>query len=69
MTAKNEEKIGRVFPVMVEERTEPSKYKGRTDDHTLVHFAAEKELAPGDIVSVCINAAKTFYISGTMVIM
>jgi len=39
-------------------------YKGRADDHTLVHFTAARELRPGEIIPVKITAAKTFYVSG-----
>jgi tRNA-2-methylthio-N6-dimethylallyladenosine synthase len=68
MTAKNEEKIGRVVDVMTEEVQPPQNgkfvCKGRTDDHILVHFTAENAPQAGDILPVRISAAKTFYISG-----
>ncbi|MCL2578361.1 MAG: tRNA (N6-isopentenyl adenosine(37)-C2)-methylthiotransferase MiaB [Defluviitaleaceae bacterium] len=66
MTKKNEAKLGRIFDVMVEEVTDAHKYKGRTNDHTLVHFTAEKEFSSGEIASVRIDTAKTFYVSGTV---
>jgi len=40
------------------------KYKGRTDDHTLVHFEAHEGLKAGDIVPVRVTEGKTFYVSG-----
>ena len=67
MTAKNEEKIGRVFPVMVEESDTGDLCKGRMDDHTLVHFSpdgAREKPTAGEIVPVLIESAKTFYVSG-----
>jgi len=59
----NQAKTGQAITVMVEE-ADNSAYKGRTDDNTLVHFTSERKLIPGDVVSVSIDAAKTFYISG-----
>ena len=68
MTQINETKIGNVFPVMIEEPQPQQEglfaYKGRTDDHTLVHFTHEQKFHPGDIILVRITAAKTFYVSG-----
>lgn len=65
MTKKNQEKIGCVVDVMVEEvQGEGFSYKGRTDDYTLVHFTAKKKLLPGEIAPVRLEAAKTFYVSG-----
>jgi len=67
MTQKNEEKIGRIIEVMIEEADENAFiYKGRADDHTLTHFTGEKKLCQGDIVPVKINAAKTFYVTGVL---
>jgi len=65
MTRKNEAKINHTFPTMVEETTGYGIYKGRINDHTLVHFRSKQELSPGDTVPVQINTAKTFYVSGT----
>lgn len=59
----NQAKIGRTFDVMVEEVT-PTDYKGRTDDHSLVHFTCKTSLNPGDIVPVEIVSTKTFYMVG-----
>jgi tRNA-2-methylthio-N6-dimethylallyladenosine synthase len=59
MTTRNESKIGQILPVMVEEAG-----KGRTDDHTLVHFSSKKEFSQGETVPIKIDAAKTFYVSG-----
>jgi len=59
----NEAKIGHTLDVMVEEVI-GSDYKGRTDDHSLVHFTSESVLQQGDIVSVRITDAKTFYMTG-----
>jgi len=59
----NQAKIGRTFDIMVEE-VAANDYRGRTDDHSLVHFTSEMTLQPGDIVPVHIIHAKTFYLSG-----
>ena len=59
----NASKIGQTFDVMVEEVT-PVDYKGRTDDHSLVHFSSPTPLKQGDIVPVKITTAKTFYLTG-----
>jgi len=59
----NEAKIGQIFDTIVEEVTE-NDYKGRTDDHSLVHFTSEQPLRPGDIVPVRITHAKTYYLTG-----
>jgi len=59
----NEAKIGHTFDTMVEDITADG-YKGRTDDHSLVHFTSAAALVPGDIVSVEITHARTYYISG-----
>ena len=61
----NNAKIGRTFPVMVEEVASPTDYKGRTEDHSLIHFTSETPLHPGDIAPVTITYAKTFYLGGT----
>jgi len=81
MTEKNMQKVGHVIDVMVEEaqpnaesinscKNQSSKvfsYRGRADDHTLVHFTAEKEFLAGEITPVRVNTAKTFYVSGSAV--
>jgi len=59
----NRAKIGQVFDTMVEEIT-GSDYKGRTDDHSLVHFTSKEPLQQGDIVPVQITGARTFYLTG-----
>jgi len=59
MESINENKVGKVFKVMVEEEN-----KGRLDDHTLVHFTSDKSFNPGDIINVEITSAKTFYVTG-----
>ncbi|MCL2528415.1 MAG: tRNA (N6-isopentenyl adenosine(37)-C2)-methylthiotransferase MiaB [Defluviitaleaceae bacterium] len=62
----NQGMVGFVLPVMVED-VDGGACKGRTDDNTLVHFAAEGSgLQPGVIVPVKITAAKTFYVSGEL---
>jgi len=68
MTEINDGKVGKVFDVMVEEETHDKSRacKGRMDDHTLVHFTAEREVTTGEVVQVRIDAAKTFYVSGVM---
>ena len=65
----NNAKIGKIFAVMVEEITaekpgEGYMYKGRADDHALVHFSSKEQLNLGDIVPVCIEYAKTYYLGG-----
>ena len=64
----NEAKIGHVFDVMVEENTGDGSYKGRTDDHSLVHFTAAADLKQGDIVPVRIEQVQTYYCKGVMVV-
>ena len=77
----NEAKIGHVFDVMVEEVSQnqlvgksdqlkcdlPKQYKGRTDDHSLVHFTAWAVLQPGDIVPVRVESVQTYYCRGVAV--
>ena len=60
----NQLKIGQTHSVMVEEKKGDGNYKGRADDHSLVHFCAKKTFEAGDIVPVKITDAKTFYILG-----
>jgi len=62
----NQDKIGKTLLVMVEEipTDEPKTYKGRADDHTLVHFTSQNAYKQGDIIDVIITDAKTFYIQG-----
>jgi len=59
----NQAKISQIFDTMVEEITDDG-YKGRTNDHSLVHFTSEKPLQQGDIVPAKITDARTFYLSG-----
>jgi tRNA-2-methylthio-N6-dimethylallyladenosine synthase len=60
----NKAKIGEIFDTMVEE-VNANDYKGRTDDHSLVHFTSEIPLRQGNIVPVKITTARTFYLTGT----
>ena len=60
---RNNSKIGKKLNVMVEDTTDDS-IKGRTDDHTLVHFTTDSPVIPGDIIPVLIKSAKTFYVMG-----
>ena len=62
----NQKKIGQVFDVMVEENKGDGNYKGRTDDHSLVHFFASKIFEAGDIIPIRIKDAKSFYILGEL---
>jgi len=64
MTERNTAKIGCIFDVITECKSDDGKYRGRTDDNTLVHFSAGDGLVPGEIVPVRIVGAKTFYVSG-----
>ncbi|MCL2365216.1 MAG: tRNA (N6-isopentenyl adenosine(37)-C2)-methylthiotransferase MiaB [Defluviitaleaceae bacterium] len=68
MAAHNEARIGQTVQVMVEEApdAEGKGGKGRTDDNILVHFnyVGQNTPAPGDIVCVQIDAARSFYMSG-----
>lgn len=59
-------KVGKTLDAMVEEISKTGDYKGRLDDHSLVHFTSELALQPGDIVPVLIENAKTFYLSGAV---
>ena len=59
----NNAKVGQTFATMVED-VNNNDYKGRTDDHSLVHFTSKSALHQGDIVPVQITDAKTFYIIG-----
>ena len=63
----NQAKIGHVFNVMVEENTGDNSYKGRTDDHSLVHFTSETVHCQGDIVPVRIEQVQTYYCKGVFV--
>jgi tRNA-2-methylthio-N6-dimethylallyladenosine synthase len=62
----NQAKVDRVFETIVEEIAETD-YKGRTDDHTLVHFTSDTPLKQGDIVPVKVTHARTFYVTGERV--
>ena len=42
----------------------PKQYKGRTDDHSLVHFTAWAVLQPGDVVPVRVESVQTYYCRG-----
>jgi len=64
----NQAKIGHVFDVMVEENTGEGSYKGRTDDHSLVHFTSEAVHCQGDIVPVRIEQVQTYYCKGTVIL-
>ena len=59
----NEAKINHTYETMIEEVTNDG-YKGRTDDHSLVHFTSPAKLQQGDIVKVKITHARTYYLSG-----
>jgi len=63
----NQSKIGKVFDVMVEEVLLDGDVKGRTEDHSLVHFMSTAPVSQGDIVQVRITTAKTFYLTGESV--
>ena len=63
----NQAKIGHVFDVMVEENTGDKSYKGRTDDHSLVHFTSEVVHCQGDIVPIRIEQVQTYYCKGVFV--
>ncbi|MCL2373470.1 MAG: tRNA (N6-isopentenyl adenosine(37)-C2)-methylthiotransferase MiaB [Defluviitaleaceae bacterium] len=59
----NQTQIGSTLDVMVEE-TRDGAYKGRADDHSLVHFTSEMPLQQGDITQVRISEVKSFYLQG-----
>ena len=67
----NEEKVGRIFEVLVDGQDEEGAYIGRTQydapeiDNTVI-FQAEKELVPGDLVRVVITDAFDYDIVGRM---
>ena len=62
---KNEQCIGKVFPVLVES-AENGKLTGRTEHFRLVHFKGSSELI-GEIVNVRITNVKTFHTEGIIV--
>ena len=67
----NEEKVGRIFEVLVDGQDEEGAYIGRTQydapeiDNTVI-FQAEQELVPGDLVKVVITDAFDYDIVGRM---
>jgi tRNA-2-methylthio-N6-dimethylallyladenosine synthase len=63
---KNETRVGMIEEVLVEgpSRTEPSLYRGRTRRNTTVNFAGPAE--PGELVDVCIDAATSTTLRGTL---
>ena len=67
----NEEKVGRIFEVLVDGEDEEGAYIGRTQydapeiDNTVI-FQAEQELVPGDLVRVVITDAFDYDIVGRM---
>ena len=67
----NEEKVGRIFEVLVDGQDEEGAYIGRTQydapeiDNTVI-FQAEQELVPGDLVRVVITDAFDYDIVGRM---
>jgi len=60
----NNKKIGLILEIMVEEPPKNGLYKGRTNDHALVHFTSPKTLTQGEITQIKITEAKTFYMIG-----
>ena len=68
----NQEKIGQVFDVLVEEQDEDGSYIGRTafdapEIDNAVIFTSRRKLAPGDFVKVLIEDAFDYDIVGTEV--
>jgi ribosomal protein S12 methylthiotransferase len=65
----NQEKVGQVFEVMVDEIDEDGSYLGRTRydapeiDNSVI-FTSDKELKPGDIVHVMVNDAFDYDLVG-----
>ena len=64
----NQAKVGKIMPVMVEEARDAETYKGRADDHGLIHFTSGEDFNMGDIVDVKITEAKSFYMVGVIAI-
>ncbi len=68
----NEEKIGKILRVLVEEQDEDGSYIGRTEydapeiDNSVL-FTSERELSPGDMVYVRIDDAFDYDLTGTEV--
>ncbi|MCL2499677.1 MAG: tRNA (N6-isopentenyl adenosine(37)-C2)-methylthiotransferase MiaB [Defluviitaleaceae bacterium] len=62
MLERNRGLVGQTVEVMAEQDG-----KGRMDDNTLVHFTGNENTAckAGDVISVRITDAKSFYVSGT----
>lgn len=70
--AHNEEKIGQVIEVLVEEEDTPGVYLGRSQwdapeiDNSVI-FTADRELQPGEFVNVRINDAYDYDLAGVLV--
>lgn len=64
---KNQPLVGTVQDVLVEgfSKRDPSLMTGKTRGAKIVHFPAVETVAPGDIVSVAIDEAHTWYLLGT----
>ena len=60
--AHNKRYLGRKVLVMADKDS-----SGRTGDNVPVHFEADKNIIPGDMVEVSIEECKTFYIKGKLV--
>ena len=67
----NEEKVGNIMTVMVDGEDQEGAYMGRTMydapeiDNTVI-FDSDRKLAPGDMVSVCIDDAFDYDLTGRM---
>ena len=70
--ASNQDKVGQVLEVLVEDRDEDGAYIGRTEydapeiDNSVI-FTSERQLAPGDFVKVMINDAFDYDLVGVEV--
>jgi tRNA-2-methylthio-N6-dimethylallyladenosine synthase len=64
MQERNQTRVGKTVEILVEQDG-----KGRMDDNTLVHFSGNKNttLCPGDIISVRVVSARSFYVNGVCI--
>jgi tRNA-2-methylthio-N6-dimethylallyladenosine synthase len=70
LLAHNEAKVGLTVKVMLEEGKSRLGIRGRAEDNTLAHVDVPEgvEAVPGDVVDVKVTEAKTFYITGSLVL-
>ena len=64
-TEKNEERVGKTFEVLVEEREDSGLLSGRTDGMLLVRFEGDDSLI-GNFVNVKVTENRKFYLYGEL---